>query len=159
MLIKYRPDKGPAREFDFIPGELEPHDSDALEVLGGDSWGTFEEFGAMFFRGSSRARRAALWIFLRREQPRLKFNDLKVRINQIDVDYSATERAAILAVMLADPNLDEEQREALAKTVTEDLVSDADQALSEAGVETDHGLPKDQPASSEPDDSTSAPQA
>jgi hypothetical protein len=159
MIIKYRPDKGPAREFDFVPGDLESPEAEALEALGGNAWGTFEEFGALFFRGSQRARRAALWVCLHREQPRLKFTDVNVRVNQISVEYSAMERAAILEVMLADPNLDEDQRENLTRAVNEDLASDAQTQLAEAGVETDTGLPKDQPGTSDADASTSPPQA
>lgn len=158
MILKYRPDKGPAREFSFIPGDLETRDAEAIEAVGGEAWGTFEEFGALFFRGSAKARRAALWVCMRVEQPRLKFTELTMRMSQIDVDYSATERAAILEVMLADPNLDEDQRENLAKAVQDGLVSDAEQALDDAGVTTDKGLPKDGPSFFGDDGSTSAPQ-
>lgn len=158
MIIKYRPDKGPAREFDFVPGDLESSDSEAVEAVGGAAWGTYEEFGALFFRGSQKAMRAALWVCLRREQPRLKFTDLSLRVNQIDVEYSAAERDAILTVMLADPNLDDDQRANLAKVVKDEMVSVAESKLADAGVETDAGLPKEQPDSSGPDASTSAPQ-
>jgi len=155
MILRYRPDDGPPVEFEFIPGELETPDSEAVELIGGEAWGTFEEFGALFFRGSQRARRAALWLCLRRTQPKIRFADLSLRANQIDVDYSSAERERILEVMLADPNLDDETRASLTRDVGEALVSDVEQALDDAGIASDHGLPKDQPEPSEVDASTS----
>jgi hypothetical protein len=155
MILRYRPDDGPAVEFDFRPGDLESPDAEALEDVGGSAWTTFEEFEAMFFRGHQRARRALLWMFLRRTKPSLKFADLRYRLEQIDVDYSDGERARILEVMLADPNLDDETRTNLAGIVGEALVSETEAALDEAGVKVDHGGPKDQPELSESDASTS----
>jgi hypothetical protein len=146
MLIRYRPDEGPPIEFDFVPGKLTSVDAEAVELVGGEAWGTFEEFGALFFRGSARARRAVLWLHLRTANPRLKFADVRLRPEQIDVDYSAIERERILEVMLADPDLDDEQRDNLRTIIGDSLVSETETALEEAGVTTDRGLPKDHPS-------------
>lgn len=160
MIIQYRPDEGPQQEFDFRPGDFGSYDSEAIEVVGGQQWGTFEEWGAMFFRGSQRARRAALWVMLRRANPRLRFQDVSFRADQVDVTYSMAEREAIINTMLADPDLDAEQRAHLSAVVAVDSVDEVDRALERAGTAPgDHGIPKDLPPSSEGDGSTSQPQA
>ena len=145
MILRYRPDDGPEVEFDFRPGDLETPESEAVEAVGGETWGTYEEWGALFFRGSQKARRAALWIFLRRTNPRLKFEDVRIRADQTAVDYSLRERNKIIEVMLTDPNIDDEQRAALTEMVTGGAdVDDINHGLNQAGVEPDLERPKDQ---------------
>jgi hypothetical protein len=147
MILRYRPDDGPPVEFEFLPGELETPESEAVEAVGGDSWGTFEEWGALFFRGSQKARRAALWVFLRRQNPRLKFSDLTFRTEQVDVDYSAIERARIIEVMLANPDLDEEQRRFFTQMIADtDAVAEVEETLTRSGVEVPRDDPKDHPS-------------
>lgn len=159
MILRYRPDDGPEVEFDFKPGDMESPESEAVEAVGGEAWSTFEEWGALFFRGSQKARRAALWVFLRRTDPSLRFNQLSVRANQVDVDYSLTERNRLIEVMLADPTLDNDQRVALTRMVAGADVIELDRKATAAGVEVDHGDPKDQPLSSADDALTSPEQA
>jgi hypothetical protein len=160
MILRYRPDDGPVVEFEFRPGDMETPDSEAVEAVGGEAWGTFEEWGALFFRGSQKARRAALWIFLRKTNPRLKFDDLKIRADQTDVDYTLRERNRIIETMLADPSIDDEQRETLTAMIGEATdVGIVDSTLGRAGVDVEREDPKDHPAFFGDDGSTSPPQA
>lgn len=154
MIISYRPDDGPPVEFEFIPAKLGSAESELAENNGGPAWDTFEEWGAKFLRGHQRARRVALWLCMRRTNPKLKLEELSFRAEQVSVDYSPAERDAILQVMLTDPNLDDEMRANLEASVGSALVSDAEAALDAAGVERTPDL-KDQPATSETPDSPS----
>jgi hypothetical protein len=60
--------------------------------------------------------------------------------------------------MLADPNLDEEQRVHLTSIVGGEMVAGVEAALEVAQVKHDHGLPKDPSPNSGGEASTSAPQ-
>lgn len=158
MIITYTPDDGDSQEYEFMPGKLMNAEAEAIEDVGGQAWSTFEEFGVKFFRGSARARRAALWIAMKRGNPRLKFSDVSFRADQVSVDYSAKERAVILEAMLADPDLDEEQRANLTTALGTELVSDVEAALDEAAVVREPDL-KEPSSSSADGGSTSPPPA
>lgn len=140
MIITYRPDGAPVQDFEFFPADLETPESELLESVGGDSWKTFEEFGVLFFRGSQRAYRAALWVMLRRTNPVLKFKDVSFRASQVTVGYSDSEREAILQVLLADPNIDAEERSSLTQIIGEESVAEAEEALTKSGVEREPDL-------------------
>ena len=115
MLIIYTPEDGPRQEFTFRPGELMSPEAEALEGAPGRSWSTFEEYGELFMSGSLKARRAALWILLRRDDPKLRFTDLVIRVKELSVRYDEDELARIRENIEADTTLtDEERAEALA---------------------------------------------
>lgn len=143
MLITYTPDDGEKQEYEFIPGKLLSPESEAIEEVGGYAWDSFEEFGVKFFKGNVRARRAALWIMMKRHNPRLKFEQLSFRANQVDVDYSPKERQMILEAMLSDPDIDPEQKEHLTEALEREAVSDAEEKLEAAGIKREPD-PKDQ---------------
>lgn len=146
MILSYKPDDGPVQQYEFIPGLLMTPEAEAIEAVGGYSWSTFEQFGQLFFQGGSRAQRAALWIMMKRTNPRLQFDQVSVRANQVSVDYSDRERALILEAMLADPDLDPEQRANLEVVVGQpNSVPESEEALSNAGIKREP-IPKDQPS-------------
>jgi hypothetical protein len=158
MIISYKPDDGPVQEYEFIPGLLMNPESEAIEAVGDYSWTTFEQFGQLFFQGGSRAVRAALWIMMKRKNPRLQFNDVSFRSNQVSVDYSPRERQLILDAMLADPDLDPAQRANLEMAVGgAETVADTETQLSEAGIKREP-VPKDQPSYLGDDGSTFVPE-
>lgn len=124
MLIIYTPEDGPRQEFTFRPGELMSPEAEALEEAGGASWDTFEEYGQRFMAGSLKARRAALWILLRRSDPKLRFSDLVVRVAELSVKYDAEELGRIRANIEADDTLtDAERAEAIAAVTDAEAVT------------------------------------
>lgn len=119
MKITYVPIDGEKREFIFRPGELTNLEAELIEIQGGEIWDSYEEFGRLFMNGNMRAYRAALWVCLRREQPRLKFNDLSFRVDQLNVELEEDERDRIVAAIADDIDIEEEQREALLSILAE----------------------------------------
>ena len=109
MRIIWSPPQGERREFDFHPLEVLWHEREAVEDLG--TWSTWEAFGMAFMGGSSRAWRAGLWLMLRREQPRLMFDDVQLgRGDELVVVYDDAEQAAIRAQIEGDDTLTEPVR-------------------------------------------------
>jgi len=94
-----------------------------IEIQGGEAWDTYEDFGRKFMSGSMRAYRAALWICLKREDPKIKFLDVSFRVDELDVDLEEDEKGRIYAAIEGDENIDDEQREqmlAMLKEGTDD---------------------------------------
>ena len=112
MKIIYAPRDGERREFVFRPADLLSPDAELLEESGGSSWDTFEEYGRKFLAGSIRARRAALWLCLRRDNPRMRLSDLIIRADELDVAWEDEELANIRDALTADPDLSDEERDA-----------------------------------------------
>ena len=123
MKIIYTPTDGEKREFIFRPGELTNVETEMIEIQGGEAWDTYEDFGRKFMSGSMRAYRAALWICLKRQDPKIKFLDVSFRVDELDVDLEDDEKGRIYAAIEGDENIDDEQREqmlALLKEGTDD---------------------------------------
>ena len=115
MLLVYTPEGAERQEFIFRPMELMSPDAEALEDVGGSSWVTFDEFGVKFRAGSIKAWRAALWVMLRRQDPKLRFSDLVIRVDEVDVLLEPDERDRIRAEIDKSVEMSEaEKQEALA---------------------------------------------
>jgi len=110
MRLIWTPNNGEKREFSFQPAKLVSAEAEAIEDAGGPAWDSFEEFGQKFLKGNRRAYRAALWVMLRREQPALRFTDLSLRVDEVEVDFDAAETARLREQIFADPDMDAEQR-------------------------------------------------
>ena len=134
MIIKYRDDKGEVHDFPWRPAQFESEDSEALEEVGGRQWETFEEFADKFIRGSQRAYRAAVWLMLRKTNPSLRFQDVSIRPDQVAVVFDDAEQEAIRQVMMSDPELTDEDREALARNTANQYWGDGETPLGEPPV-------------------------
>lgn len=85
LRLIYTPEGEDSQEFDFDPDTVFSLEAEALEDVGGDSWDSYAEWIDKVGSGNIRARRALLWILLRRSNPKLRFEDLVFRINEFDV--------------------------------------------------------------------------
>lgn len=123
MIIKFSPEGEEPKEFEFFPSKLLSVEAEAIENVGGDTWETFEEFGHKFIRGNVRAYRAALWIMLKRhENPKLRFQDLAFKMDEISVDYSKTELTKIKEAIEEDEDaVPENMREAALAQINKEL--------------------------------------
>jgi hypothetical protein len=145
MIIVWSPPDAPQQRFRFVPGETLSQDAEAVEEVGGRSWNNWDDFSALFLAGNRKAWRAALWMNLRRaKDPNLRFEDVQVRMGELDVVYDPDELARIRAA-LADADPDDPQAAALRDQI-------------DAQAEAAEPAPKDDSETSgAPDDSTSAP--
>lgn len=135
MKLIYTPVGGEEREFSFKPEEMLSIDAEAIEDVGGETWGNFREFCEALTEWKLKAKRAALWIMLRREKPRLRFVELVVGINEIvlqwdddeiarfqeraDESDDSDEKAALLALL-------DDLGKARSSTTSEEPSADAD---------------------------------
>jgi len=110
MLITYTPADGDKREWEFKPAKLISAEAEAIEDATG--W-TFDEFGEKFLGGSMKAKRAALWILLRRETPTLRFRELSITPEEVVVDLEPDEAERLRAAIEGDEDLDPRQRDAI----------------------------------------------
>jgi hypothetical protein len=117
VIITYTPAEGEKREWQFTPRKLMSPEAEAIEKV--TKW-TFQEFGAKFLAGSMLAYRAVVWIMLKRENPPLRFDDVSICMDDISVGFDDQESAQIREVLLADPDLDPEQRANLTEILGED---------------------------------------
>lgn len=88
MFFVYQPDEGDRQEWWFDPHKIKTREAEAIEKKTGWDW---EEFGTHLIKGSVVARRALLWMFLRRVHPVLKFEDLDFAVSEVTLEYSKEE--------------------------------------------------------------------
>ena len=136
MKLIYTPEGGEARTWEFRPKELTYPQAEAIEDLG--FWDTFGDFGRAFQAGNRKALRAALWHFLRLENPKLKFDDLQPKIGELDADIGSAEIEAWREAVQNNPDLTDEQRAELLADIarqesTVDVPADVPEGKEPAG--------------------------
>jgi len=78
----------------------------------------FADFTQAVIKGSSLARRALLWVMLKREHPTMKFDDVDFAWDELRLEYSRAEYDQMIAN--TGENLSGEQREAALRTLREE---------------------------------------
>ena len=117
MIITYTPEDGEKREWQFEPRRLMSPEAEAIEKV--THW-TFQEFSSKFLAGSMLAYRAVVWIMLKREDPPLRFQDVSICLDDLSIGFDDVEQIRIREALLADPDLDPEQRQNLIDILGED---------------------------------------
>lgn len=119
MIITYTPEDGEKREWQFVPRRLMSPEAEAIEKV--TRW-TFQEFSSKFLAGSMLAYRAVVWIMLKREDPPLRFEDVSICLDDVWVSFDDQETSQLREALLADPDLDPEQRQNLIGILGDDEV-------------------------------------
>jgi hypothetical protein len=102
MYIKYQPAGNDEPEiFPFVPGDLNTFDSEAIESVTGLDW---DEFEMKLKRGNTKARRAALWVCLRRIHRGLKFSDVSFKRSEVEVQMDKGELRDIMRGLESHPD-------------------------------------------------------
>jgi hypothetical protein len=89
----------------YNPRKLMSAEREALERRTGEP---FAEFTQSVVKGSSVARRALLWVMLKRDHPTMKYDDVDFAWEELKLEYSKQEYAQMIAD--ASENLTGEQR-------------------------------------------------
>jgi hypothetical protein len=97
MLVVYEPHGGTPEEFPFKSDELMSFDAEAIEDVGGPTWDSYAAFIDKLMNDNFKARRALLWVMLRRKNPKLRFADLVVQVDELHMAFDADELRDILA--------------------------------------------------------------
>ena len=86
MKLNYTPEGLPAQTFDFSPENMLSTEAEAIEEVGGTTWGSYLEFGAKLSTGNVRAMRALLWVLLCRTNPTLDFDSVVFRLDEFTIE-------------------------------------------------------------------------
>ena len=92
MYVTYKPEGGDVQEWAFHPRKMPSHEAEAIEHATDMTWA---EFSAQVLKGSVRARRALLWILLRRQHPTIKFADVAFTMDELDLSMDSAELGAM----------------------------------------------------------------
>jgi hypothetical protein len=94
VFLVYQPDgtDEPTR-WPYNPRKLMSAEREAIERRTGM---VFTEFTKAVIQGSSLARRALLWVMLKREHPNLKFDDVDFAWDDLRLEYSRQEFADMI---------------------------------------------------------------
>jgi hypothetical protein len=79
------------QEFILDEDELTARETEAVEEIGGASWGTFMEWLDKFQRGSFKAWLGGLWLCMRRQDPNVEFDHLFDTIGVKDLEIEVIE--------------------------------------------------------------------
>ena len=134
MLLTYKPEGAEERSWAYAPDKLLSSEAEAIEKVTGL---TYSEFGAALIKGSASARRALLWVFLKREDAPLRHSQVDVPVGCISVDFEPAELVAIRDALADNRELSDEERDAalsaLDELIAADEVDEAPKAPSSSG--------------------------
>jgi hypothetical protein len=142
LIVRYAPEGAEPQEWTFRPGELESHEAEAIEEVGGAAWASYYEFGQKILNGSAKAQRAILWTMLRRAQPRLQFDEVSYRQQDVFVGYEPAEVANLRAA-LKDPatTMPDDQRDAVLEAIDASTAVDRDPGAATPATAEPAGTP------------------
>lgn len=86
LRLTYTPEGAPPETFDFDPDKVLSLEAEALENVGGEAWDSYADWLERIGTGNVRARRALLWVMLRRTNPELRFVDVVFRLDEFGID-------------------------------------------------------------------------
>lgn len=104
MILIYKPDGQEQQQWLVQLGKLRVMETEAIEKRTGLAYGT--EFKAELLKGATRARRALLWTYLRREHPALRFEDVDFCDDELELQMDRDELAESRARLLATDDMD-----------------------------------------------------
>lgn len=144
MQLIYTPEGAEPQRFDFRPGKLLSPEAEKIEELTG--W-SYMEFGEHLMKGSVKAYHALLFIFLRRQDPRISYDSVQFTFDEVDLDFDHDEQAQMIEELQrkrAEEGLDEDTERILNQLMAEQV--------GRVPVNED---PKEPTRFSQPDDATS----
>jgi hypothetical protein len=88
MLFTYRPEGADERAWTYVPDKLMSSEAEAIEKVTGQD---FTEFNTALLHGSVTARRALLWVLLKRTEPTLRHSQVDFPAGAVKLDFEAHE--------------------------------------------------------------------
>lgn len=114
MKFTYTPTGGEPQSWNYDPDKLMTPEAEAIEKVTGM---TFGEWTEAVVKSGHRATRALLWIYLKRQRPTLKFDQVSYSMSEVELDMDEQEIrdaiAEIEARLEGGVELSPEQAEAL----------------------------------------------
>jgi hypothetical protein len=122
----YKPEDAAEQTWDFDPAKL--HDVEAIEIEKRTGL-TYSEFGIQFMKGSILARKALLFVLMKRRAPTLRWEELQFAVGEVDVDFDPVEKRQILVELqkkAAAEGLDPDEQQVMDTYLAEGIGTDAD---------------------------------
>lgn len=88
MYLVYTPDGGDEQRWEYRPTKLKATEREMLEKR---TERNFSQFTTDVLQGNSLCRRALLFLFLRREHPRIRWDDVDFAWDELWLEYSKQE--------------------------------------------------------------------
>ncbi|GAA2351782.1 hypothetical protein [Streptomyces carpaticus] len=123
MYLVYKPEGQEPIRFKYLPKKLKAVDREELERKSGMNFATFTK---EVVEGNSLCRRALLWMFLRRDHPRLPFDDVDFAWDELELEYSKGELIKMREGVAA--NAPAAQRAATLAQLDEEIATAFDEA-------------------------------
>ena len=108
MFLVYTPDGGDEQRFHYEPGRLRVAEMKAIEQATGMSYGT--EFKQKLLMGSTVAKQALLWTFLRRRHNPIKLADVDFCDDELVLERDQDEIAAELEALATFEGMPADER-------------------------------------------------
>lgn len=96
MKVKYTPENGDPKEFDYNPNKLMSAEREAIETRLGLS---FKAFADGVLNGNSRCRRVLLYTLQKREHPTISYDDVDFAMDELKVEMTKGEIEIAVAQM------------------------------------------------------------
>jgi hypothetical protein len=132
--LVYRPDGQDVQRWIFDARKIRQGEMEAVERRTG--WPFATEFLLNLQKGDSRARKALLWIMLRRQHPTLKYEDVDFANDEVVLEYDRAELAEQRRSIEQSSVISEEER-ALALEMIDAQMANAPAAPGKAPQPTD----------------------
>lgn len=133
MIVTYKPAGGDERTWTYRAAEMSSGDAEDIEDAVGK---TFDEWQMALQTGGAKARRALLWIMLRRDTPGLRFRDVQFKMGELEVEFEREEKARLRAEVEKLKDIADADREQLLSLLADD---EGDQAPAEQPAPKDDG--------------------
>jgi hypothetical protein len=148
VYLTHHPEGSPEpTRWELQLGKLRTFDTEAIERVTGMDYGA--EFKTKLIMGNIKARRALLWVMLRRTHPTLKFADVDFAEDELTVEQDRDELSASRKEIV-DSDLDPMRRAALLARIDREI-EDAPEAPGKApanGSVSDTSTPSPAPSTS-----------
>lgn len=94
MYLIYLPEDGDEQRFRYQPRKLMSPEMEAIERATDRG---YQAFTADVLQGNALCRRALLWVLLKRQHPTLRFADVSFAWDELKLEYSRQELAAMIS--------------------------------------------------------------
>lgn len=119
MWFTYKPDGGEEQSWWFDPNKVDSTDAEAIERKTGWDWA---EFGQHLLKAGVTARKALLWVHLRKTHPGIKYEAITFTLDEIELEYSTEELERLRDAYL---DMDESESRTAAVALLEKQIADA----------------------------------
>jgi hypothetical protein len=108
MLVKYTPENGDAKEWEFDPERVRQSEAEQIEKRSGLAYG---EWARAVGNGNSKACRVLLWHLMRRDHPSYRYEDVPdFYVSELVIDLAVSELQRIRE-RIADSDIDPDRKQ------------------------------------------------